>query len=169
VHGIIHNHGGRLQVESRLGQGTTFTLTFPQDGGTLLPARLPALEPVGALNQVRILVAEDEAYLRETLEEALAAVGATVVGAANGTEAWERFGQQPFDCVLSDQRMPGCTGMELLERVRTAGFTLPFILASGQDLEPFQDELARDPAFRLLAKPFSITTLVDLIKACQPT
>jgi two-component system, LuxR family, response regulator FixJ len=60
--------------------------------------------------------------------------------------------------------MPGCTGVELLRRIRAAGSSLPFILASGQDLEPFRAELERDPAVCLLPKPFSMAALVDRIK-----
>jgi len=172
VHGIVHSHHGRLEVESHEGFGTTFSLSFPLDpSGVPLPTQPgAAVEVVGDLAHLRILVVEDETYLRETLEAALSTVGASVVAAANGTEAWEHFQAQPFDCILSDQRMPGCTGMELRSRVRGTGADLPFILSSGQDLEPFRSELTHDPAFRLLAKPFSIRELVELVRnACPAT
>ena len=169
VHGIVHSHHGSMDVESRLGFGTTFTLCFPMDHtGAPLHARPIPVEVVGDLANLRILVAEDELYLRETLEAALTSLGASVVAAASGTEAWEHFQAQPFDCILSDQRMPGCTGMELHSRIRGAGADLPFILASGQDLEPFRGELTQDPAFRILAKPFSIKSLVELVRSLCP-
>jgi signal transduction histidine kinase/CheY-like chemotaxis protein len=166
VHGILQSHRGRVEVESRVGKGTTFTLSFPGDGSA---PQLPVLaaQPLdtrGALANLHILVAEDESYLRETLEQALVMVGARVVSAASGSEAWEYFQDHAFDCVLSDQRMPGCTGMDLLRQIRASGRETPFILASGQDLEPFRAELSQDPALRLLPKPFSIAGLIELIE-----
>ena len=166
VLGIVQNHGGRIEVESELGKGTTFTLTFPAAPEEAPEPATPtaALLPKFPLQGLRILVAEDEIYLKDTLEEALTVAGAEVVTAASGESAWQRFQNQAFDCVLSDQRMPGCTGLELLERIRTTGSTVPFILASGQDLEPFQSESDRDARLRLLAKPFSVTQLVALMR-----
>ena len=86
--------------------------------------------------------------------------GAEVLAAASGEAAWQGFQNLAFDCVLSDQRMPGCSGLELLARIRASGSTVPFILARGQDLEPFRLESAKDPRLRLLPKPFSVTQLV---------
>jgi signal transduction histidine kinase/CheY-like chemotaxis protein len=165
VFGIMKSHGGHLEVESTVGVGTTFTLAFPPlasagSGAAELPA---TQELKGPLQGFAVLVAEDEAYLKETLEDAISIAGAVVVSAATGDEAWQRFQEQSFDCVLSDQRMPGCTGLELLRRIRAAGSPVPFILASGQDLDPFNAEAAADPRVRLLAKPFSVTRLIAMM------
>jgi signal transduction histidine kinase/CheY-like chemotaxis protein len=165
--GIVQAHGGQLTVATRVGQGTTFTLTLAP--GAADPGGAVAAPPVResrALPQgLRILVVEDEAYLLEILSEALATAGATVTGAAHGEEAWERFQAGAFDCVLSDQRMPGCTGVELLHRIRASGSLVPFILASGQDLEPYREALDQDPSAHLLPKPFSVTRLVDVVRS----
>ncbi len=165
--GILRAHGGSLDVESVLGQGTTFTLRLPTSGTvaeeTPNPTQAPEAES-GPLAGLRILVAEDEVDLRETLADALTIARAQVETTADGDLAWQLFQATSYDLILSDQRMPQCTGMELLRRIRGTGSTIPFILASGQDLEPFRPELEGDDATRLLPKPFSVARLMELVQ-----
>ncbi len=170
VFGIVQAHGGRIEVESVQGEGTVFTLTFPAEAAEAPPAAQAGLarEPMGLLAGLRILVVEDEAYLLETLEDALALAGASAAGATSGEVAWQLFKGGTFDCVLSDQRMPGCTGIELLRRIRSGGSRVPFILASGQDLSPYRAELEADPGVRILPKPFTIAALVKLVRGFGP-
>ncbi len=165
VHGIVQSHGGRIEVESTVDQGTTFTLTFPSDptGPQKQTPLNPIPMPQGTLSGRCILVVEDEEYLLEILEEALIAAGATVVGARSGEAAWGFYREGSFDCVLSDQRMPGMTGLELYRRIRRTGSAIPFILTSGQDMEPFREELSLDARARLLTKPFSVTRLMEVM------
>ncbi|MFZ1613416.1 MAG: ATP-binding protein [Holophaga sp.] len=165
VLGVVQSHDGRIEVESKVGVGTTFLLRFPPSlvGDSASEPKGPQASVSGPLSGLRILVVEDEAYLLETLEDALVGAGAQAAGALSGEAAWRLFQEQAFDCILSDQRMPGCTGVELLDRIRKAGSTVPFILASGQELESQKDLLKVDPNLRLLAKPFSIAVLRELI------
>jgi CheY-like chemotaxis protein len=166
VFGIIRSHKGRISVTSELGKGTTFTVELPS-------AAIAAAEPSGAhstlhasegsLAGLRILVAEDELDLRDTLADALTVARAQVATAKDGEEAWVLFSQGRFDFVLSDQRMPRATGLDLYRRIRAQDAAVPFILASGQDLEPFRAELDQDPKLRLLPKPFSVARLLELV------
>lgn len=165
--GILRAHGGSLEVASEPGEGATFTLRLPVTAGAREAGSGPhsAEGPTpGPLAGLRILVAEDEPDLRETLADALTIARAQVETAPDGEEAWRMFQKVPYDLVLSDQRMPQCTGLDLLRRIRGAGSTVPFILASGQDLEPFRPELEGDAATRLLPKPFSVAKLLELAR-----
>ena len=164
--GILHAHGGRIDVESEVGRGTAFTLVLPASGEAPLdPSGPHRAEPEheGPLAGLRILVVEDEADLRETLADALTVARAQVETADDGEKAWLLFRASRYDLILSDHRMPVCTGMELLRRVRGTGSRIPFILSSGQDLEPFQSELQADPRLRLLPKPFSVARLLEMV------
>lgn len=166
VHGIVQTHGGTIAVDSQVGTGTRFTLSFPlaECGGADSAPRHSGKNPIESLLGLRILVAEDEIFLLDMLESALVAAGAHVSRAASGDRAWEAFQIQAFDLVLSDQRMPGCTGMELFQRIRATGSRVPFILASGQSLEAFQTPFAADARAHLLNKPFAIDDLLTLIR-----
>lgn len=166
VFGILRSHKGRISVTSELGKGTTFTAELPSAATAAAQpsgAHIAIQASEGSLAGLRILVAEDELDLRDTLADALTVARAQVATAKDGEEAWILFSQGRFDLVLSDQRMPRATGMDLYRRIRAQDGTVPFILASGQDLEPFRAELAQDPKLRLLAKPFSVARLIELV------
>ena len=112
------------------------------------------------LEGLRILVVEDEAVIRATVAEALEARGARVVEASSGEDAWARLLEGGFDAVVTDHLMPGCTGLELVGRLRARDAHLPVVLASGRGLEGLEAELAADPYLRFLPKPFSLARLL---------
>ncbi len=81
----------------------------------------------------KLLVVEDEQAARDRLIRKLSHYGFEVVAVSNGHEAWERLDKgERFDAIISDQQMPGMTGLELLTRVRrdTRTREVPFILVS---------------------------------------
>jgi DNA-binding NtrC family response regulator len=110
-----------------------------------------------------VLVVEDEPLLRDMLADALTLARAQVTAAQDGEVAWRAWRAGTFDLVLSDHRMPDCTGYELLQRIRATGSDMPFILVSGQGLEAMEKELARDPKVSLLPKPFEMPRLLALM------
>ena len=116
----------------------------------------------------RILVADDEAGLREFLTDALELDEHTVVAAKDGKEAAKLLDERGFDLVLTDLKMPGMDGMELLRRLRESGeraAPMPVIFLTSKD-----DEL--DEALGLamgaddyIAKPFSQRLLIARVRA----
>ncbi len=165
VFGIIQTHGGRIEVESRVGEGTEFRILLPSGTHGLPPsgeAPTRDLDEV-SIKGLRILVVEDEAPLRELLADAFIDRQAQVDTARDGAEGWALWRGSRYDLIISDQRMPELTGLELLARIRATGSGIPVILASGYGLEGIEAELARDPRLRLLPKPFSFKNLFALI------
>lgn len=160
VRGIVLAHGGDLSVDSTWGKGATFRILLSRALAPAPASQAERLERPVHLEGLRILVAEDEAALRATVAEALEARGVRVVEASGGEDAWARILEGGFDAVVADHLMPGCTGLELLGRIRARDRHLPVILASGRGLEGLDGELATDPYLRFLPKPFSLARLL---------
>jgi signal transduction histidine kinase/ActR/RegA family two-component response regulator len=166
VFGIVKAHQGQVRAENRLGGGARFLVSLPParpEEPLETPLQADASNEEGILAGRRILLAEDEALLREMLADALTLARAQVTAASDGDVAWRAWQTGTFDLVLSDHRMPDCTGLELLERIRTSGSEVPFILVSGQGLEGMEATLAKVPRVRLLPKPFELSRLLALM------
>lgn len=105
----------------------------------------------------RVLLAEDEAGLRRLLSTQLRRSGYQVVEAADGVEALERFEAGGVDLLLSDVRMPGLSGVEVVQRVRARAGDLPVVLMSA-------DPFVAPAGCRFLAKPLSLTLLLSTVE-----
>jgi CheY-like chemotaxis protein len=115
---------------------------------------------------VRILVAEDDADTREALVEALRMDGYEVIEAHNGWELLQYLATQDaqtetsqVDLVISDIRMPGKNGLDVLAGLRCANGSTPFILITGFSDLQIHAEARRLGAAAVLAKPFALEQL----------
>jgi CheY-like chemotaxis protein len=129
---------------------------------------VPGVDPA-----LRVLVAEDDVQMRELLVQVLSEAGYNVTVARNGTEmltdllqaALRHFPGEPFDLLITDQLMPGCTGLDALARLRSIGYTVPALLITA-----FPDFGLRQRADRLhavvLAKPFGLSELHTAVDDC---
>ena len=111
-----------------------------------------------------LLIVEDEPDLREPLVMEFESLGCRVFEAKNGKEAFELIKTQKIDAVISDIRMPGGDGVELLKRVKDFNFRFPVVML----ITGFSD-LSREEAFHLgaeeiLAKPFDLDEIGDAVR-----
>lgn len=117
----------------------------------------------------KILVAEDDAALRETIAEALRVEGAEVIGVANGMlalDAWDAAGDDPPRAVVLDALMPKMTGFDCAKLLREKGAEVPVIFISGVFKSPAQQEDAKTKygCVAYLTKPFDVARLVEVLK-----
>ena len=133
VHGIVTQHGGALNVRSRLGAGSTFETYFPQTEDVVRDERQgeAAAAPLGQGETV--LFVDDETPLVALGEEMLALLGYEPVGFQDSAAALASFHADPqrFDLVLTDEVMPEMTGTELATELHRMRPDLPIILMTG--------------------------------------
>ncbi len=167
AYGIVHQHKGWMNVESAVGQGTSFRLYFPLSSRTevtQVTSRMPAIK---GQNETILLVEDEEALLKITAG-ALTMFGYRVLSAANGQEAldlWEHH-QDTINLVLTDMRMPkGISGLELAERLWLTKPSLKIIIMSGYSMEMTRNGVGKG-SYTFLAKPFDLKILSETIHLC---
>lgn len=113
----------------------------------------------------RVLIVEDAGHVRSMLCDLLGAWGWQADGVLNASEALEHLERCRYDLLMTDFRMPGMTGIELVERVRACDAELPVIMltASSADL----DLACRRLCITLLRKPLEIARLKSALPRTQ--
>ena len=173
VYGIVQQHQGEIRVESRVGQGTRFTIYLPapaQDTtATSLVDPLEADANVAPLSQripQRILVVEDQTALREALCDILDMYGYETEMAASGTEAVALFAENPerFALVLSDMSMPGMTGLETHRLLRRYNPGIRTLILSGHPMQNQAQDWQSEGVAGWLQKPIDSEELAAEIQ-----
>ncbi len=163
VHSIISRHRGRIEVQSRLGEGTTFTIHLPvsrEARGGKGTAGKPLIRNTG-----RVLVMDDDQEVRVITMRMVRRLGFEVVGAVEGAEALEFYRdhlqrQQAFDVVIVDLTVPrGMGGLETTRDLLEIDPECRVIVTSGYSSGPVMANY-RDYGFKAaLIKPYNIRRL----------
>jgi CheY-like chemotaxis protein len=132
VHGIVTSHGGKITVSSELGLGSTFTVYLPK----LIQVQAPeAGDGDGSIprGHERILFVDDEEEIAAMGHEMLTGLGYRVTSKTGAREALALFRLDPsrFDLVITDQTMPGVTGVELAREILAIRAGMPIIMCTG--------------------------------------
>ncbi|OYT73016.1 MAG: hypothetical protein CFK52_03120 [Chloracidobacterium sp. CP2_5A] len=158
---IVSRHKGRIEVESEVGRGTKFTLTFPLSPRSLTQKLLTDQEidlPMLAPRQLRILVVDDERQVAETIGDIIALLGHEPVIEANPAAALQRLCQESFDALFTDLGMPDINGWQLIAEARKISPQLAIALVTGYAARIHQSDLQSHRA-RLIAKPVEISVI----------
>jgi PAS domain S-box-containing protein len=157
IHGFAAQAGGRAEIHSKEGEGTTIRLVLPRTDKRPLAVAEGRLMPE-LPSGLRVLLVEDNPQVREFAEGLLADLGCEVVSRETGEEALDYLGCGEVDLVVTDVVMPGMSGVELARLIGEAHPDVPVLLATG-----YSDEIVkRGSEFVVLAKPFGAA---DLSKA----
>lgn len=164
--GIVSEHGGKIWAENVAG-GAKFTVELPRvDCGERMPLTLVLSTPVTQNESLRILVADDEESLRVALERFLSSEGHSVVAVGSGSEAiWRAEGDEQFDVLLIDLRMPDVSGQQLFERWRRERRELSdrVVFITGDIVSPDLQAFLQATGRPYISKPFEFTAIVDVL------
>jgi PAS domain S-box-containing protein len=165
VHGIMDNHDGAVTVQSTLGKGTEFQLYFPEKTGCATPVEITA-EKAPRGHGERILIVDDESTLVQLSRMTLTALGYQTDITTKPDEAldWVRTNPQRFDLVLTDQTMPGMTGLVFAAQLQLLRPGLPIILTTGYMAALTAEQIKTSGISKIIHKP---ATLHEIAVALQ--
>ena len=164
VYGLVTQSKGQVQVESGLGQGTTFTVLLP-----LVPDAVEAPRPIAVDPPVPVvgivLMVEDDPTVREFARRVLARAGHVLITAGDGEEALAAGAawQDRIDVLLTDIVMPGMRGPVLAAKLRMLRPDIRVIFMSGYAADALPGRHGADLSGAFLPKPFTAAGLAEVI------
>jgi CheY-like chemotaxis protein len=173
-HNIIRDLGGHIEVASEPGSGSIFTIRLPVSEDMESMAPTDPQNDCGAEFRVattpqRILVVDNEANVRELLQEILTGDGHAVTLAGDGQEALGKFRPGDYDLVLVDLTMPGLSGMEVAQQVRNQDSAVVIGLISGWGSEILRTAPRGEVVDFRTSKPVDLPRVRELVAAAAMT
>jgi len=164
AYGIIKNHNGIIEVESKIGEGTTFTLYLPSSNKTV--QKDAGQEGVILRGPETVLLVDDEDMIIEVGAEILEALGYKVLTARSGPEAIEVFrsNKNQVDIVVLDMIMPGMGGGDAYDQLREIDPGVKVLLSTGYSLRGEASEILKRGCNGFIQKPFNIKMLSQKLR-----
>ncbi|MCK5457626.1 MAG: response regulator, partial [Melioribacteraceae bacterium] len=151
----VEAHNGFISVKSEVGKGTEFLVTLPV-------AKSAKKSPKNKIK--KILIAEDEAPILESISYLLESYNYETYCAANGLLALEKYeANEDIDLLIIDKLMPGMDGIKVIKKIRERNKIVPIILTTGlQDAD--ETKLKKIGVSKVLKKPYDFDLLIELIR-----
>jgi two-component system NtrC family sensor kinase len=166
--GIIVEHGGRIDVVSTVGRGTTFIIELPVQRWVAPTIPEPEVVRVPSVSRKRILVVEDEAQIRQLFEDVIRSAGHDVQTADNGRVALDMLDRENFDLIITDVKMPEVSGSDFYAAIKRKGAALEqrLIFVTGDLMNAETLRFIESTGRPWLGKPFDITAITRTIAQC---
>lgn len=167
AHGIINNHAGRVEVSSQESKGTVFKMYFPKisDGPKAKTAQVSVPKSKNKeLVNYRVLIVDDEPSVADLAKSLLESRGYQVHVCYDVDEAIEIFSNENFEIVISDFKMPGLTGLELLDQMKKIRADMRGLIMTGLNAVFKKEDLLKLGVSQVIAKPFCTSDLDQAIR-----
>ncbi len=168
VWGCVKQSGGSISVSSKEGQGTTFHIQFPVAKDPSFEQSVDATsEPIEGLHGTQtILIAEDDASVRQVVKDSLSNAGYTILEAINGVHALELIQEHSdeIQLLITDVLMPQMNGRDLALRISQARSTVQVLYISGYPSDVITDRGVLLDGVNFLTKPFTGNDLLHAVR-----
>ncbi len=166
VYGIVQNHSGFIDLESREGEGSTFKIYLPVVKDKKAKPRTLIYSPNLAAGKGTILVADDDAQVKDMVLRALEKSGYVVLSAENGVEAMLKYKahKDVIDLVILDMVMPQMNGRDCLYHLKEINPSVKVIIMTGFTTDGSADDLLGEGALSVIRKPFELQTFTEEIR-----
>jgi PAS domain S-box-containing protein len=154
VYGIIKQNDGYINVYSELGKGTIFKIYLPLVK-SMIPEKKETVSPIIKMGTETVLVAEDDAQVRELISEVLSGSGYTVIEAADGENAIKVFyeNRDKVQLLIIDVIMPKKNGKEVYNEIRKAAPDMKAVFTSGYDANVIHKKGVIEEGLNFISKP----------------
>ncbi len=168
VLGVVQDYGGIITVDSTPGKGSTFHVFFPAQGEEEDKAEVSQKKrgplPTGT---ERIMIVDDESTIVTLYEAVLSSLGYTVTPKTSSLAALEELQKSPgsFDILITDQTMPGLSGVKLAEEVLKFNPEMPIILCTGFSSTLSEEQALKIGIKRFVQKPVNCKDLARIVRS----
>ncbi len=166
VYGIVRGHGGSINVASKQGEGSTFSIYLPMAEPALAGRTAPKSDFVLSQGEGTILIVDDEEQVRDVIGRALKLCGYRVLVADGGKTALTLFAvhRREIDLVILDFIMPGMDGRETLARMKELDPSVAAVFVTGYTADRIGDSPELLGAKGLIEKPLDLKRFTEQIR-----
>jgi signal transduction histidine kinase len=166
VFGTVQAHKGFIDVASRPGEGSVFSMYLPLSNQVRTAEAPAGKPPMPEAKRLNIMLVDDEEFMRDLCSSLFQSMGHAITTFPRGKEALEayRTGWRSVDLVILDMVMPGMSGKEVFAEMKAINPDIIAILASGYSAEAEVQDILASGVRGFLPKPFGKSDLIGLIK-----
>ncbi len=171
VYGIIQNHGGYIQVDSRPGGGTTFRIYFPALKGDAMAKSEAKVQKEAPRGKERVLLVDEESAVLDIGQDLLRQHGYETLLANGGEKAIEIYGKEKdrIDLVILDLIMPGMGGQKSFQELVKINPKVKVIISTGASSEEQVREAFKPYTVGFVSKPYQLSDMLAKVREVLDT